>query len=122
MASMTIRAYAHAVTLAPFARLVKASLLLVLLIRIFSLCAVILCPVLPAVEPLSLSTGLRTVGTLARFSCTPGFILEAVSILHCDEDGEWSNSIPNCESNLHFLNFNKLNLYLPSSRNSLSAT
>ena len=99
MALMILRANAHAVTRAPFARLVKASLGLVLLNRIFSLCAVILCPVLSAVEPLSVSIGLRTVGTLARFSCAPGFILRAVSILYCTEGGKWSNSIPNCERN-----------------------
>ena len=62
----------------------------------FSL-SVILCPILSAVEQLTVSTADRTIGTLARLSCIPGFTINGIDVLYCKDDGEWSSSIPYCD-------------------------
>lgn len=41
-------------------------------------------------------------GTIAQFSCAPGYQLQNKRSLICLEGGRWSHFPPNCESNFFF--------------------
>ncbi|KAG8224127.1 hypothetical protein J437_LFUL001821, partial [Ladona fulva] len=55
------------------------------------------CPAPPEVSGAKVETTGRKAGSIATYSCMPGFILTGHSVLSCGYGGEWSGKIPTCK-------------------------
>jgi len=59
---------------------------------------VITCPVLVESAEVDISyTDDQNIGSIATFSCDPGFLLIGGGALSCSEEGEWNSTTPSCQ-------------------------
>ncbi|XP_046391090.1 sushi, von Willebrand factor type A, EGF and pentraxin domain-containing protein 1 [Ischnura elegans] len=55
------------------------------------------CPPPPQVSGATVETNGKRAGSIATYSCMPGFILTGHAVLTCDLGGEWTGKVPSCK-------------------------
>lgn len=55
-----------------------------------------LCDTLPAPDNGNIEASVRTVGSVATYSCSSEFVINGVSERNCQADGTWSGIAPTC--------------------------
>ena len=56
-----------------------------------------MCPTLTSPANGAVSAPTKTVGSVARYSCSSGYTLSGVATRTCQSNGEWSGSQPSCQ-------------------------
>ena len=64
-----------------------------------------LCNTLPAPENGNIDASVRTVGSVATYTCNSEFVINGESERNCQADGTWSGAAPTCLGNIATISY-----------------